>query len=110
MSWNNRNQSGNDQRGQSYGNGAGQGDNRKPATTIMMYAEHSNEDVAFINSYDTPYGRKSIISICRLQGETAGCPRFVELKRIKDVEPAIALQSAKTLLAQMGNGGGQDEL
>lgn len=91
-------------------NGAGQADTRKPSTTVLVYSDSSDDDVAFVNSYDTVYGRKSIISICRKSGEVQGCPRFNELKRVKDVEPIIAIETAKRLLSNLGNGGGQDEL
>ena len=95
----------NNQQGSS---GADMSNQRKPATTLIVYSDLSDDDVAFINSYDTQYGRKSIISICRKSGEIEGNPKFTELKRIKDVEPMLAIGSAKKLLQQLGNGGGQD--
>lgn len=105
MASNNRGFYNNDQRGSS---GADMVNPRKPATTLIMYSPDNNEDVAFINSYDTPVGRKSIISICRLSGEVRGCTKFTEVKRIKDVDPIIAIDTASKLLAQLGNGGSQD--
>jgi len=105
MSYNNRNWRNNDQRGANPSSG---GDTRKPSTTVMVYSDASDDDVAFVSSYDTQFGRKSLISVCRKSGEVQGYPKFTELRRIKDVDPIIAIQTAKTVLAQMANGGDQD--
>jgi len=90
--------------------GADQGAPRKPATTLIIYSTTNDDEVAFVNSYDTAYGRKSIISVCRKVGEVAGYPKFNELKRVKDVEPSMAVGYAEKILQQLANGGGQDEL